>query len=560
MSRRNDFDVAILGGGLAGLTAALQLGDERPATRIAVVEKRSHPVPDTAHKVGESVAEVAAIYLKDMLGLEDYLAEHQHRKMGLRWFCSNGDNRDISERVEFGSMRYSPLYNFHVDRGALENHLGELVAERGVRFIDGARVRDVEMGGAAHRVLVDRNGQSEEIAADWVIDSTGRQGLLRHKLGIGIDLHIDTDACWFRIPYQLMVDEWCDDSAWRAQVPTGTRWKSTISFVGEGYWVWVINLGSGTASVGVVADPRYVPFERIRRYDALLDWLREVEPQLAGYLPEDEDQLLDFMKRRRFAQTCTRSFSRDRWAVTGEAACFVDPLYSTGLDFTAVGNTLAVDLITRSLDGAPAAEIRARVRSHNRTMAGLLTFSTPTFEGQLGVYGDPQVTGAKFIWDNMSYFSIMLNMFKNGLIVDPAFGKQIQDQLALNTQMNSYMQERFREWSSEAWDARSAGVPLGKDAFWGDLFFTAAGTLTRDELAAHVETSVARLHSISREMVVRMCEAAGRPVPDDPFAHVPVARDDLLEWAAYSGERRPFSLEDDSEITWHVHPAPLSAV
>ena len=103
MSRRNDFDVAILGGGLAGLTAALQLGDERPATRIAVVEKRSHPVPDTAHKVGESVAEVAAIYLKDMLGLEDYLAEHQHRKMGLRWFCSNGDNRDISERVEFVS-------------------------------------------------------------------------------------------------------------------------------------------------------------------------------------------------------------------------------------------------------------------------------------------------------------------------------------------------------------------------------------------------------------------------------------------------------------------------
>jgi flavin-dependent dehydrogenase len=551
------YDVAILGGGLAGLTAALQLSNARPDTRIAVIEKRSHPVPDTAHKVGESVAEVAAIYLKDKLGLDHYMHEHQHRKMGLRWFCTNGDNRDISQRVEFGSMRYSPLYNFHVDRGKLENHIARLVADRGVEFIDGVRVKEVSVGKDVHTVHVDG---ADEVSATWVVDCTGRQALLRHQLGLGIDLHIDTNACWFRIPYRLMVDEWCDDAAWRDQVPTGTRWKSTISFVGKGYWVWVINLGSGSASVGVVADPRWIPFERIRRYDALREWLQEVEPQLASHLPESEADLLDFMKRRRFAQTCTRSFSRERWCVTGEAACFVDPLYSTGLDFTAVGNTLAVDLITRALDGAPDAEIRDRVRSHNRTMAGLLTFSTPMFEGQLCIYGDPQATGAKFIWDNQSYFSIMLNMFKNDLITDPDFGRRVQSQLAINTQMNSYMQERFREWSGDDWDATSAGVPLGNDNFWGDLFYTAAGSLTADELEAHVARSIARLHTISREMVVKMCEAAGRPVPPDPFAHVPLSDEVLLEWASYSGQRLPFSLEDDSDITWHVHPAPLTAV
>jgi hypothetical protein len=301
-----------------------------------------------------------------------------------------------------------------------------------------------------------------------------------------------------------------------------------------------------------------VDFDRIRRYDAVLEFLRENEPQLASYLPDGEDELMDFQKRMRFSYGCTRAFSRDRWCLTGEAACFVDPLYSTGLDFTAVGNTLATDLIVRSLDGADESEIKTRVRAHNRTMVGLLTFAAPLFEGQLAVYREPQVAGAKFVWDNASYFSVLLNLFKNGLLTDPEYGKQIQPQLALNTQMNAYMQDRFREWSRAEFEAESAGVPVGKDELWNDLFFTAAGTLTKDELRSHIEKSIGRLHALCREMDVRMAEAAGRPVPDDPFAEVPLSEDRLVQWAHYE-EGRPFMLDDDSEITWHVHPAPAVA-
>jgi flavin-dependent dehydrogenase len=556
MPQVTDYDVAILGGGVAGLTAAMQITQERPATRIAILEKREHPVEETAFKVGESVAEVAAIYLKDFLGLEEYMAENQHRKMGLRWFCSNGPNDDITKRIEFGSMRYSPLYNFHVDRGKLENHMARLVQEeRGVAFIDGSRVTDVDFEPEHHSVSYERGGGEERLNATWIIDSTGRAAMLRRKLDVGIDLPIDANAAWFRLPYRLMIDEWSDDQAWKDQVPTGTRWKSTVSFIGEGYWVWVINLGSGSCSVGVVADPRYHSFDRIRRYDSMLEFLREKEPQLASHLPDEDNTLMDFMKRKRFSYGCIRAFSRDRWCLTGEAACFVDPLYSTGLDFTAVGNTLATDLITRALDGAPEAEIRERVRTHNRTMVGLLTFAAPLFEGQLAVYRDPQVTGAKFIWDNASYFSVLLNLFKNGLLTDPEFGRDIQPQLALNTQMNAYMQDRFREWSKADFEAESAGVPVGRDALWNDLFFTAAGTLTKEQLRSHIEKSIARLHEICRTMEVRMAEAAGQPVPEDPFAEVPISDDELVQWADYE-PGRPFVLDEDSEITWHVHPAP----
>src|SRR6478752_2757229 len=65
----NAYDVAILGGGLAGLTLALQIKKSRPATRILVIDKQTHPVPEAAHKVGESTVEIAAHYLRDILGL-----------------------------------------------------------------------------------------------------------------------------------------------------------------------------------------------------------------------------------------------------------------------------------------------------------------------------------------------------------------------------------------------------------------------------------------------------------------------------------------------------------
>src|SRR4051812_45308577 len=120
MAEADQYDVAILGGGMAGLTLALQLKKTRPTISIVVIEKQPHPVPEAAHKVGESTVEIAAHYLRDVLGLEEHLRSQQLRKFGLRMFFSADDNQDITRRVELGSTIYPPLCTYQLDRGRLE--------------------------------------------------------------------------------------------------------------------------------------------------------------------------------------------------------------------------------------------------------------------------------------------------------------------------------------------------------------------------------------------------------------------------------------------------------
>jgi 2-polyprenyl-6-methoxyphenol hydroxylase-like FAD-dependent oxidoreductase len=77
MNQLQHYDVVILGGGLAGLTLALQLKQSKPDISVAVIEKREGPAPVAIHKVGESTTEIGSHYYREVLGLANYLEEKQ---------------------------------------------------------------------------------------------------------------------------------------------------------------------------------------------------------------------------------------------------------------------------------------------------------------------------------------------------------------------------------------------------------------------------------------------------------------------------------------------------
>ena len=206
-SPKSDYDVAILGGGLAGLTLALHLKRARPETSVLVAEKRELPPPEAAFKVGESTVEVGAYYFRETCGMADHLEQRHLRKAGLRFFFPAGDNEDISRRVEF--VHAGPVLE-PPDRP-------RPVRERGVRprgQAAGRRLPGLPGDGrrdrrsAQHKVMLSaRAAGTSSVTARWVVDASGRANILRRKLGLEAETGHHINAAWFRLAGGLDVEE-----------------------------------------------------------------------------------------------------------------------------------------------------------------------------------------------------------------------------------------------------------------------------------------------------------------------------------------------------------------
>src|SRR3954467_5459720 len=176
----DSFDAVIMGGGLAGLMLALQLRQRFSDLRVLVLERRAHPVPHAAHKVGESSVEIGAHYFDTVLGLKAHMDEKQLRKFGFRFFFSEGRS-DIEAVTEIGASRYLSVPSYQIDRGIFENFLGEEVQRRGIEFVDEALVENIELSESArepHLIEWRAGAERHRTEARWLVDACGRAGLL----------------------------------------------------------------------------------------------------------------------------------------------------------------------------------------------------------------------------------------------------------------------------------------------------------------------------------------------------------------------------------------------
>ena len=407
----DQYDVVIPGGGLAGLTLAIQLKRMNPDISILVLERRESEATTAAHKVGESTVELGSHYLREVLDCKGYLEEHELPKHGLRFFFPSHDKDDVPTRVELGPRERLPQPSHQLDRGTLENHLAIKARSLGAEHKLGATVKDVAIMEGGHEVTYIQNGTEHQVRCKWLADATGRGSFMKRKLSFQKPMEHHVNAVWWRLKGVIDIDDWSDNQEWKTYLKPGLRLLSTVHFMDKGYWLWVIPLGSKNTSIGIVADPAVHPFDTFNKYEKALEWLKVNEPRGYKMLEPETKNLLDFKILKHYAHHTGRIYcAEERWGVTGEAGAFLDPLYSPGTDFIAMNNTWLSDLIVRDLAGE---EVSGRAHVYEQSHLKLVDNWIPVYQNKYLLMGKAQVMVMKIFWDWATYWGVPTLLFTN---------------------------------------------------------------------------------------------------------------------------------------------------
>jgi flavin-dependent dehydrogenase len=406
MNTSEHYDVVVIGGAVAGSAFATLLRRARPATRVLVIERRAR----FDRKVGEATVEVSGLFLHRALGLYDHLSRYQLPKHGLRFWFTDSKDRGLEEMSEVGPTRASRLPSFQLDRSRLDESLVELAATEGCEVARPARVLRVALGWPESRVTFSVAGGRREVTARWVIDATGRRAFLGRQLDlIRRNEEHPTSAVWCRWRGAADLDGVgvMGSSARRSRLHpiAASRRLATNHFCGYGWWCWAIPLAGGETSVGLVYNRELFQLDgeggladRYRAFVTAQAGLREL---LAGAVMEEGD-----CRGVSHLPYCAERYAGKGWALVGDAASFIDPYYSPGLDHVAISTWATERLVEEDLDGRlDEALLTARLEEHNdlfqrsyrRWFEGL-------YKGKYEILGDAELTASAFLFDTAMYY------------------------------------------------------------------------------------------------------------------------------------------------------------
>ena len=213
--------------------------------------------------------------------------------------------------------------------------------------------------------------------------------------------------------------------------------------MGEGYWVWLIPLATGSISIGIVADPNIHSLREINTMEKAMTWLDLHEPECADSIRPNLDKVQDFLAVKKISRGSKQVFSADRWGLVGEAAALLDPFYSPGSDFIAIGNTMVGKLIEEDLAGRSIKQLAPTLQSVFLT---LFQNNLLTYRGQYPLFGNPRIMALKFVWDYAVYWGFPALLYFNQKLTDVSFIQTQSKGVEEIRDMNLKMQEFFRSW------------------------------------------------------------------------------------------------------------------
>ncbi len=334
------WDAIVIGAGPAGSTAARILADQGRA--VLVLERAAFP----RFHVGESLMPYDAALL-ERLGCAEAVQAAGTVKRGAEFTSADGSAR----RVEFtaqGDDRTAAAFN--VERAEFDDILLRRARSAGAHVHVGARVAGplTAPDGRITGVRYVHEGVTREEAAPVVLDASGRAGVLTHQ-------HLRTRVASDRL---RMVAVWrhfhgVDEAAF-----PGHTGDIQVGDHADG-WVWAIPVRADKLSVGTVTTPELV--RRLgpdRVFDTHVARIPRILQRLSGARPGTR-----LLTERDFSYH-TETVCGPGFFALGDAACFVDPIFSGGVFLAMITGLRAAELTAALLRGeiAEAAALEAYAR------------------------------------------------------------------------------------------------------------------------------------------------------------------------------------------------------
>jgi FADH2 O2-dependent halogenase len=319
-----DFDVGIIGGGPAGSAMGAYLA--RAGVRAVIVEAAHFP---RAH-VGESLVPASTRVFKDLDFLPVMEREGFIHKYGATWTSSartrpyavdwQGLDDDCQAAIRFDERAQEGVeqnYTYHVDRARFDLALLSHAHAAGAEVYQGVRVRGVSFDDGDPELLLKLGRRESRLKVRVVVDASGRGTLLGRQLGLK--------------QHDPVFDQYAIHT-WFAGFDRAALANPDhiyIHFVPQrGTWVWQIPIEDDVTSLGVVTQKAQFKAAGASRETFFYDCLR-ARPEI-GELVDRAQRIRPFTEEADYSYAMTQ-FAGDRFLLLGDAARFVDPIFSSGV-------------------------------------------------------------------------------------------------------------------------------------------------------------------------------------------------------------------------------------
>ena len=324
-------DVAIIGGGPAGAVAAALLNKQ--GLRVVVLEKQHFP----RFVIGESLLPHCMEFI-EAAGFGDAVrAEPSFQLKNGAAFTWGGRYTYFDFTDKFSS---GPGTTFQVRRALFDKILIDEAAAQGVDVRFGHGVAAFDNSGAEARLRIEADDGAYELSAGFVLDASGYGRVLPRLL----DLETPSELPPRLAHFTHIVDN--------ISSPTFDRDKILITTHPQhrDVWLWTIPFGDNHCSIGVVGTP-----------DKLAGDSETVLKKFALECPMLAEVLADAVWENEFPFRSIQGYSANvkslhgrHFALLGNAAEFLDPVFSSGVTIAMHSAKLAADLLVKQFKGEAA--------------------------------------------------------------------------------------------------------------------------------------------------------------------------------------------------------------